>query len=212
MTKIAIVEDNADIRKLLTEWIKAAPDYECVCDCPTAKSAMIDVPRLKPDVVLMDIRLPDESGITCTARLKALLPHLHVIVLTVYRDRDLLFQALKAGASGYLLKRSKPADVLNAIAEVLTGGAPMTGEIARMVIETFREPVTGNNASTELSERENEILRLVSKGHGNKEIGSQLNISYYTVRAHLRKIYEKLHVHGRSEAVARAIQSNRANP
>jgi len=211
MTKIAIVEDNADIRNLLVEWIKAAPDYGCICACPTAKSAMLEIPRLKPDVVLMDIRLPDDSGIACTARLKALLPNLHVIVLTVYRDRDLLFQALKAGASGYLLKRSKPADVLNAIAEVLTGGAPMTGEIARMVIETFREPASGGSAPAELSERENEILRLVSKGQGNKEIGSQLNISYYTVRAHLRKIYEKLHVHGRSEAVARAMQNNRPN-
>ena len=209
MTKVAIVEDNADIRNLLAEWIRAVPDYECVCACANAKSAMLEVPRLKPDVVLMDIRLPDESGITCTARLKALLPELHVIVLTVYRDRDLLFQALKAGASGYLLKRSKPADVVNAIAEVLTGGAPMTGEIARMVIETFRAPTTGEGSSAELSQRENEILCFVSKGHSNKEIGLELNISYYTVRAHLRKIYEKLHVHGRSEAVVKAMQSAR---
>jgi DNA-binding NarL/FixJ family response regulator len=157
----------------------------------------------------MDLRLPDESGIVCTTRLKSLLPNLQVIVLTVYRDRDLLFQALKAGASGYLLKRSKPADVLNAISEVLAGGAPMTGEIARMVIETFQGPGTAEGSSSEqLSERENEILLLVSKGFGNKEIGAALNISYYTVRAHLRKIYEKLHVHGRSEAVAKALRPN----
>jgi DNA-binding NarL/FixJ family response regulator len=208
MTKIAIVEDNRDIRQSISEWINATPGYNCVCACPDAKTALIEVPRLKPDVVLMDIRLPDESGIICTSRLKNLLPDLQVIVLTVYRDRDLLFQALKAGASGYLLKRSKPADVLNAISEVLSGGAPMTGEIARMVIETFHNTSAEEDSSSELSEREHEILCLVAKGLGNKEIGSALNISYYTVRAHLRKIYEKLHVHGRSEAVAKAIRSN----
>src|ERR1700712_4589019 len=111
MTKIAIVEDNPDIRKSLSEWIAATPGYQCVCACPDAKTALAEVPRLKPDVVLMDIRLPDESGIVCTSRLKSLLPDLQVIVLTVYRDRDLLFQALKAGATGYLLKRSKQDDV-----------------------------------------------------------------------------------------------------
>jgi DNA-binding NarL/FixJ family response regulator len=204
MTKIAIVEDDSDIRKSLSEWITATPGYECICTCPDAKTALIEVPRLKPDVVLMDIRLPDESGIICTSRLKGLLPDLQVIVLTVYRDRDLLFQALQAGATGYLLKRSKPADVLNAINEVLSGGAPMTGEIARMVIETFHNTSDLEDPAAELSERENEILRLVSKGLGNKEISIALDISYYTVRAHLRKIYEKLHVHGRSEAVAKA--------
>ena len=207
MTKIAIVEDNPDIRKSLSEWIAATPGFQCVCTCPDAKTALAEVPRLKPDVVLMDIRLPDESGIVCTSRLKSLLPDLQVIVLTVYRDRDLLFQALKAGATGYLLKRSKPADVLNAINEVLSGGGPMTGEIARMVIETFHKTSDAEESSSELSERENEILRLVAKGLGNKEIGVALDISYYTVRAHLRKIYEKLHVHGRSEAVAKAKRS-----
>lgn len=207
MTKIAIVEDNPDIRDSLKEWINRASGFECVCACPDAKTALEQVPRLKPDVVLMDIRLPDESGIVCTPRLKSLLPDLQVIVLTVYRDRDLLFQALKAGASGYLLKRSKPTEVLNAIREVLSGGAPMTGEIARMVIETFQRPRIEGENSPELSERENEILRLMAKGFGNKEIGVKLDISYYTVRAHLRKIYEKLHVHGRSEAVAMAMRN-----
>ena len=212
MTRIAIIEDNLDIRQSLAEWIAAAPGYQCVCTCPDAETALTEVPRLKPDVVLMDIRLPGESGIVCTSRLKTVLPDLQVIVLTVYRDRDLLFQALKAGASGYLLKRSKPADVLNAISEVLSGGAPMTGEIARMVIETFHNSSTQEDSSSELSRREHEILRLAAKGFGNKEIGNALNISYYTVRAHLRKIYEKLHVHGRSEAVAKAIRSNSIQP
>jgi DNA-binding NarL/FixJ family response regulator len=207
LTKVAIVEDDPHIRLSLREWIDSAPGHRCVCACPNAETALIEVPRLHPDVVLMDIRLPGESGIACTARLKDLMPALLIIVVTVYRDRELLFQALKAGASGYLLKRSTPEEVLNAIAEVRSGGAPMTREIARMVVETFRSaPNDNNSAATDLSDRELEILSLVSKGLGNKEIGAKLNISYYTVRAHLRRIYEKLHVRCRAEAVAKFLQ------
>ena len=208
MTNVAIVEDNSVIRHSLTEWINSAPDHHCVCACATAETALIEIPRSHPDVVLMDIRLPGESGIACTARLKNLFPDLLVIVVTVYRDRDLLFQALKAGASGYLLKRSTPDEVLHAIAEVRSGGAPMTREIARMLVETFRRPAAEVAPAMELSEREMEILTLVSKGLANKEIGSKLNISYFTVRAHLRKIYEKLHVRCRAEAVAKHLQRN----
>jgi DNA-binding NarL/FixJ family response regulator len=208
MTKVAIVEDDTDIRSLFTQWINAAPEHQCVCACPDAKTALVQIPKARPDVVLMDIRLPGESGIACTARLKALLPDLQVIVVTVYRERELLFQALKAGASGYLLKRSTPDDVLHAIAEVRSGGAPMTREIARMMVETFRQPSPPGEggSSAELSEREMEILSLLTKGLANKEIGSKLNISFYTVRAHLRKIYEKLHVRCRAEAVAKHLQ------
>lgn len=206
MTKVAIIEDNPDIRSSLTEWINSAPEHRCVCACADAKTALIEIPKMHPDVVLMDIRLPGESGIACTARLKAILPNLQVIVVTVYRERELLFQALKAGASGYLLKRSTPDEVLHAIAEVRSGGAPMTREIARMVVETFRQQPAEGASSTELSEREMEILSLVAKGLANKEIGAKLNISFYTVRAHLRKIYEKLHVRCRAEAVAKHLQ------
>lgn len=208
MTSVAIVEDNPDIRLSLTEWINSAPGYQCVCACANAETALIEVPRLHPDVVLMDIRLPRESGIACTARLKNLLPDLLVIIITVYRDRDLLFQALKAGASGYLLKRSTADEVLRAIDEVRSGGAPMTGEIARMLVETFRRPSPSNASSAELSEREMEILTLLSTGLANKEISSKLNISYFTVRAHLRRIYEKLHVRCRAEAVAKHLTRN----
>jgi DNA-binding NarL/FixJ family response regulator len=177
-----------------------------VCECANAESALVEIPRLRPDVVLMDIRLPGKSGIVCTARLKEQLPDLLIIVITVYRDRDLLFQALKAGASGYLLKRSTPEEVLHAIAEVRSGGAPMTREIARMVVETFRADDSVKTESEELSKRELEILSLVAKGMANKEVGAQLNISFYTVRAHLRKIYEKLHVRCRAEAVAKHLK------
>jgi DNA-binding NarL/FixJ family response regulator len=206
MTKVAIVEDNPDIRSSLKEWINSAPEHQCVCACADARTALIEIPKICPDVVLMDIRLPGESGIACTAHLKAMLPDLQVIVVTVYRERDLLFQALKAGASGYLLKRSTPEEVVHAIAEVRSGGAPMTREIARMVVETFRQPPEKGTSLAELSEREMEILSLLAKGLANKEIGAMLNISFYTVRAHLRKIYEKLHVRCRAEAVAKHLQ------
>lgn len=204
-TTVGIVEDNPNIRQSLQEWVDATPDFQCVCACADAATALREVPRLKPDVVLMDIQLPGESGITCTARLKNLMPTLQIVVVTVYRDRDLLFQALKAGACGYLLKRSTPDEVIRAIADVRTGGAPMTGEIARMLVETFQKPSSEPLAG--LSERETEILALVAKGLTNKEIGPHLNISYDTVRAHLRRIYEKLHVHCRAEAVTKYLQN-----
>jgi len=200
-TTVAIVEDNPRIRRSLQEWVDSAPEYHCVCTCGDAEIALKEIPRLKPDVVLMDIHLPGESGIACTARLKSILPAIQVIVVTVYRDRDLLFQALKAGACGYLLKRSSPEELLRAIAEVRSGGAPMTGEIARMVVETFQKPAPEEPTHSELSAREMEILALVAKGQMNKQIGPALGISYDTVRAHLRRIYEKLHVRCRTEAV-----------
>ncbi len=212
MTSVAIVEDNAVIRQSLREWIDAAAGHRCVCACSNAEDALSDIPRFMPDVVLMDIHLPGESGIACTARLKHLLPALQVIMVTVYRDHDLLFQALKAGACGYLLKRSSPEEILRAIAEVRSGGAPMTGEIARMVVETFQKPADRTPAADGLSSREMEILALVSEGFANKEIGSRLGISYDTVRAHLRRIYERLHVRCRAEAVSRYLQSKARMP
>jgi DNA-binding NarL/FixJ family response regulator len=208
MTKVAIVEDNPDIRASLTEWINSAPEHHCICACANARTALAEIPKARPDVVLMDLRLPGESGIACTTRLKELMPELLVIVVTVYRDRELLFQALKAGACGYLLKRSTPAEVLNAIAEARSGGAPMTREIARMVVEAFRNQPAENASLMDLSEREREILSLVAKGLANKEIAAKLDISFYTVRAHLRKIYEKLHVRCRAEAVAKHLKHN----
>ena len=208
-TTIAIVEDNPSIRQSLQEWVDSVPDYHCVCTCKDAETALIEIPKIKPDVVLMDIQLPGKSGIVCTARLKSLMPELQIIVVTVYRDRDLLFQALKVGACGYLLKRSSPEELLRAIAEVRSGGAPMTGEIARMVVETFQKPINKISTPDELSPRETELLDLVARGLTNKEIGPKLNISYDTVRAHLRRIYEKLHVRCRTEAVMKYSQGVR---
>ena len=203
MTTVAIVEDNAVMRRTFRQWIDAAPDLRCVFSCATAEEALVELPRLEPEVVLMDIHLPGESGIGCTARLKELLPSVQVIMLTVYRNQELIVQALQAGACGYLLKRSSPKELLRAIAEVRSGGAPMTSEIARMVVEAFQKKPASHTPAESLTNRESEILALLSEGLSNKEIAERVNISYDTVRAHLRHIYEKLHVRGRTEAVKR---------
>jgi len=211
-TKIAIVEDNSSLRKTLTALVNATPGFSCVCASASAEDALVDIPKHKPDVVLMDIHLPGESGIVCTARLTAQMEKLQVIMLTVYKDTKLIFQALKAGACGYVLKRSKPEEIMDAVAEVRSGGAPMTGEIARMVVRSFKaeEAEKKNSAAEGLSGRESEILALLSEGLSNKEIGSRLNISAATVRSHLMNIFKKLHVHCRTEAAAKYLKHRAA--
>jgi len=200
MTTVAIVEDNAIIRQTLAGWIEAAPGYRCVGIFGTGEEALAQLPHLAPEVVIMDIQLPNISGIACTARLRQLLPKAQVIIVTVYRDYDKIFQALKAGACGYLLKRSSKEEILQAIAEVRTGGAPMSSEIARRVVTSFRQPVATEEPSPDLSRREEEVLDLICKGYGNKEIADKLSLSVETVRTHLKRIYEKLHVRCRTEA------------
>ena len=200
MTTVAIVEDNAIIRQTLARWIAAAPGYRCVGTFGTGEEALAQLPHLAPDVVIMDIQLPNISGIACTARLRELLPKAQVIIVTVYRDYDKIFQALKAGACGYLLKRSSKEEILQAIAEVRTGGAPMSSEIARRVVTSFRQPVATEEPSLDLSRREEEVLDLICKGYSNKEIADRLSLSVETIRTHLKRIYEKLHVRCRTEA------------
>jgi len=207
MNTVAIVEDNATIRNTFRQWIEEAPEFRCVCACASAEEALIEIPRLKPDVVLMDIHLPGESGIACTAQLKEKLPGVQVIIVTVYRNHELIFQALQAGACGYLLKRSSPEELLKAISEVRSGGAPMTGEIARMLVEAFQKKPSNSTPDDELTPREDEILVLLAEGLSNKEIADKVKISYDTVRAHLRHVYEKLHVRGRTEAVKKYLTS-----
>ncbi len=210
MTKVAIVEDNATYRQYLAQLIDRTPEHRCVCACATAETALTEIPRHRPDVVLMDIHLPGESGIACTARLREKAPAVQVIMLTVYKDIRMIFQALKAGACGYVLKRSDEKEVLHAIAEVREGGAPMTSEIARMVVRSFLEPPAAASETAQLSAREMEILSLVAEGLSNKEIGARLHISFATVRTHLMHIYEKLHVRCRTEAAAKYLRSNPA--
>ncbi len=209
-TKVAIVEDNSTLRQYLSELISNTPGHRCVCACASAEEALELIPEQKPDVVLMDIHLPGESGIACTARLREKLPNLQVIMLTVYKDIKMIFQALKAGACGYVLKRADEKEILEAIAEVRAGGAPMTSQVARMVVRSFLEEPSGNSATEQISPREREILALVAEGRSNKEIGSQLHISSGTVRIHLSHIYEKLHVRCRTEAAAKYLSGQPA--
>lgn len=200
MTKVAIVEDNRVMRESLTEFVEADPDFRVVCTCATAEEALRVVPPHRPDIVLMDIQLPHQSGIECTAQLKQWLPELQIIMVTVYEDTDRIFKALRAGACGYLLKRCTPEELRAALREVCQGGAPMSREIARKVIASFREPVTASAQVAELSPREREILELLAAGHPNKEIAQRLGVTDGTVRWHLRHVYHKLHVRSRIEA------------
>ena len=200
MTTVAIVEDNKTTREGLETIINLSPDFRCVCTCSTAEEALRVLPKLEPELVLMDIQLPNMSGVECVARLKELLPALKAIMVTVYEDPDRVFSALRAGASGYLLKRSTPDEVLNAMREVQLGGGAMSGEIARKVIGYFREQTTAKNEVEELTPREREVLELVVHGLSNKEICERLNVTVAAVRFHLKHIYQKLHVHSRTEA------------
>jgi DNA-binding NarL/FixJ family response regulator len=209
MTTVAIIEDSHTMRKMLVELIDSAPGYRCVCACATSREALVEVPKHQPDVALMDIHLPDESGIACTARLTEQMPKLQVIMVTVYKDTELIFQALKAGACGYILKRFRPDEILEAIAEARAGGAPMTSEIARMVVRSFRAPTAAASAAPDangLTSREAEILMLLAQGLSNKEIANKANISAGTVRNHLEHIFKKLHVRCRTEAVVKHLR------
>jgi len=209
ITRVAVVEDSDTLRQCLEKMIQAAPGYKCVRTCANAEEALTEIPKAKPDVVLMDIHLPGESGIICTARLREKMPELQIIILTVYNDTKMVFQALKAGACGYVLKRADEKEILAAIAEVRAGGAPMTSEIARMLVRSFMEPPSASLAEKErLSGREMEILALLAEGLSNKEIGVRLDITAGTVRAHLMRIYEKLHVRCRTEAAVEYLRSS----
>jgi len=210
MTTVALVEDSAPMRRNLERMLRRAPGVRCVSACGTAEEALEQIPRSRPDVVLMDINLPGASGIECTARLKLQMPAMQVIMLTVYEDTASIFSALKAGACGYLLKRSSPGEILEALTTVQTGGAPMTSEIARKIVMTFQSPAPGDGDAATLSAREQEILDLLSQGKVSKEIADQLGISYHTVRVHTKHIYEKLHVRSRSEAVLKFMADKNA--
>ena len=205
MTRIAIVEDNRVIGESLMEFVKADSECECVCVCATAQQALKEIPKRQADIVLMDIQLPDISGIECTARLKQLLPAVQIIMVTVYEDTERIFMALRAGACGYLLKRCTPEELVSAIREVRQGGAPMSREIARKVIYSFQEPVAAAAEVEGLSPREREILELLASGFPNKQIADRVGLTDGTVRWHLRHVYHKLHVRSRTEAALKFL-------
>ena len=205
--RIVLVEDKADLRESWSRLINSFPDFSCVGVCSSGEEALRAIPSIVPDVVLMDIFLPRMSGIECTARLKEVLTKTQIVILTAVDDSELVFMALQAGADGYLLKRTKPADLRTALLDVVKGGAPMSSEVARRVVESFRRPSRRDDPRLRLSTREEEILILLTKGYANKEIADQLSISTETVGSHLKHIYEKMHVRSRAEAVARYMTS-----
>jgi len=205
IVKVAVVEDDADTRESWAKLLDAPPRVRCVAACGSAEEALLVMPDCRPQVILMDINLPKMSGIACTARLKQLLPKTQILMLTAYSRNDYIFEALKAGASGYLLKSLSSEELIRSILEVVEGGAPMTGQIARRMIEIFRKFAPKGGTEAQLTPRENEILQLLAQGYINKEISSHLDCSTGTVKIHLEHIYEKLHVHSRTEAAAKYL-------
>jgi DNA-binding NarL/FixJ family response regulator len=205
--KIVLVEDQPEMRENWGQLINSFPDLSCIGICKTGEEALRVIPEMQPDVVLMDIFLPRMSGIECTTRLKTLLPAIRIVILTAMNDEELVFMALEAGADGYLLKRTKPSDLRTALLDVLGGGAPMSSEIARRVVESFRLKAKTRDESLRLSVREEQILVLLSKGYPNKTIADRLEISAGTVCHHLKHVFEKLHVSSRTEAVVRYMAS-----
>jgi DNA-binding NarL/FixJ family response regulator len=205
--KVALVEDQPDVRLSWTNLINSFPDFTCVFTCATGEEALRAIPAEQPDVVLMDIFLPRMSGIEATVRLKALLPQTQVVMLTAMADQELVFLALEAGADGYLLKRTKPSDLRAALLDVLGGGVPMTSQIARRVIESFRQKAIVRDESARLSIREEQILLQLSQGYSNKQIADKLDLSIDTVCTHLKHVFNKLHVRSRTEAVVRYMAS-----
>jgi DNA-binding NarL/FixJ family response regulator len=205
--RVALVEDIPDVRENWTRRINSFPDFKCVCACASAEEALTLLPGLSPEVVLMDIYLPRMSGIECLAQLKAKLPEVQILILTAMDNQELLFLALEAGADGYLLKRTEPAELRRALLDVLRGGVPMTSQIARLMIESFRKHPRSRDESLNLSSREELILQHVSKGHSNRLIAGQLGMSFDTVRTHLKRVFKKLHVKSRTEAAMRYINS-----
>lgn len=197
---VAIVEDDPQLRAAFTELIEAADGLTCVAHYGSAEEALEALPTLGADVVLMDINLPGVSGIECARRLKERLPSLHVVMLTTFDDSDLIFESLKAGATGYILKRAPAAQIVAAVRDVCDGGAPMSGAIAHKVVQFFRQH-QGAVEVQRLSDREREVLLALSEGQQYKEIAVHLAISINTVRKHIKSIYEKLQVHTRAEAV-----------
>lgn len=205
--KIGIVEDSASISNNWVKVIQTQPDFRFVGAFWNGMDALRQMPGLQPDVILMDISLPGMTGIECVAKLKPLLPHTAFLMVTIHSDNDYLFKAFQAGATGYLLKRCTSAELISAIRDILNGGSPMTGEIARRVIESFGRPAAAPRDECALSDREKEVIELLAQGYSDKEIAQRLEIKFPTVRSHVARIFEKLHVRSRVEAATWFVRS-----
>jgi DNA-binding NarL/FixJ family response regulator len=198
---VSIVEDLKDIREHVKRVVEEADGFICLSTYSNAEDAITEIPALQPDIVLMDINLPGMSGIDCILKIKEQCRSTQFMMFTIYEDSEQVFDSLSAGANGYLLKKTPPDQILQALKELYEGGAPMSTQIARKVVHAFQKPVRGSLDSAGLSAREKEVLQFLSKGYLYKEIGNKLNISTGTVRQHIHKIYEKLHVQNRTEAL-----------
>ena len=203
---VSIVEDNDQLRGTLARVLNRSEGFRCLSQYGNAEDALKDLPQVKPEVVLMDINLPGINGVECVRQLKQSLPQTQVMMLTVYEDTENIFNALAAGAAGYLLKRTKTAELLDAIREVNRGGSPMTTHIARKVTQSFQKAGPSSQPTENLSQREQEVLDCLSQGFLYKEIAEKLGISYETVHTYIRRIYEKLQVRTRTEAVAKFLR------
>ncbi len=206
MITVSIVDDEKGLRQSITTFVNGSTGIRCISSYNSAEAALAGLPADKPDVVLMDINLGGMNGIECVERLKAEVPAMQILMLTVYEDTDQIFKALSAGASGYLLKRSSPTKLLQAIRDVHAGGSPMTSSIARKVVASFQKAKQTGEKLTHLSPREEMVLDCLSKGLTYKAIADQLGISIDTIRTYLRRIYEKVHVQSRTEAVAKYLR------
>ena len=203
---VSIVEDNEQLRETLARVLNRADGFECVGQHASAEAGLEGIPKERPNAVLMDINLPGMNGVECVRQLKQLLPQTQVVMLTAYEDTENIFASLAVGASGYLLKRSSSAEILQAIKDVLKGGSPMSTHIARKVVQSFQRSGASQQATENLSQREQEVLDLLSQGLIYKEIAEKLGISYETVHTYVRRIYEKLQVRTRTEAVAKFLR------
>ena len=198
---VAVVEDEPEVREGLAALINGAPGFECIAACANAEEALVGLPTWQPDVVLMDIKLPGMSGIDCIRELKRRIPRTQILMLTVVDDHDRIFRSLAAGASGYLVKKTSPAKLLEAIREVHEGGSPMSSQVARRVVEEFQKPAPSEDPSQKLTDMEMELLQLLARGLLYKEIAERLQIGVAALTSRIHRIYDKLHVRSRSEAV-----------
>jgi DNA-binding NarL/FixJ family response regulator len=199
---VAIVEDDVPAREILAGWIRNAEGFRCVGEYDDAETALARLPQEKPSVVLFDINLPGMNGIECVRKLKPRLPNTQFVMVTVYEDANHIFNALSAGASGYMLKQTRRNELIDALKDVHAGGSPMSSQIARKVVQSFRRNDSETDGTNDLSPREREVIELLARGYLYKEIAERLAISVPTVNTYIRRIYEKLHVRSRAQAVA----------
>ena len=201
--RVSIVEDDYQTREIFAEWIRSSEGFQCVGEHGTAEQALVHLPGEHPDIALVDIGLPRMSGIECVRQLKSLAPETQFVMVTVYQDSHHIFMALAAGATGYLLKKTPQDELMAALKQVHAGGSPMSSNIARKVVQAFQQPGAHSPEMDDLSPRQWEVLELLARGYLYKEIAEALGMSVFTVNTYLRRIYEKLHVRSRGEAMAK---------